>query len=294
MQGKVTPAVGIVILMVAATSFAANHVSARIAFDHGASVAAGVVTRATGTALVLLLLMKLQGVALSVPRALLPRLAGAGLLVAVQSYCLYSAVALIPAALALLVFQSSAVLYLLLSWAMGKEKPHAMALAPMLLALAGLGLVLNVTPQKFSVQWAELGTGVLWAAAAAVSFAFVYYANANALKALDGRLRTFGMTAVTAVVVLAGSAAADALAAPRDATGWLGLALLTMFYCIAMTTTFSILPRVPAASAAALNFEPIALLALGWIFLGQAVTPLQIVGAFITVGALAWLGLLKK
>src|SRR5687767_3203902 len=172
--GKVTPAVGIVILMVAATSFAANHVSARIAFDHGASVAAGVVTRATGTALVLLLLMKLQGVALSVPRALLPRLAGAGLLVAVQSYCLYSAVSLIPAALALLVFQSSAMLYLLLSWAMGKEKPQAAALAPMVLALVGLTLVLNVTPATFSARWAELGAGVLWAFAAAVSFAFVY------------------------------------------------------------------------------------------------------------------------
>ena len=75
------------------------------------------------------------------PRALLPRLAGAGVLVAVQSYCLYSAVALIPAALALLVFQTSAMLYLLLSWALGKEKPHAAALAPMLLALAGLALV---------------------------------------------------------------------------------------------------------------------------------------------------------
>jgi drug/metabolite transporter (DMT)-like permease len=294
MEAKLSPGTGIVILIVAATSFAANHVSARIAFDHGASVAAGVVTRATGTALVLLLLLKLQGVALSVPRALWPRLAGAGLLVAVQSYCLYSAVALIPAALALLVFQSSAVLYLLLSWATGKEKPHAMALAPMLLALAGLVLVLNITPDKFSVRWAELGTGVLWAAAAAVSFAFVYYANANALRALDGRLRTFGMTAVTALVVLAGSLAADALAAPRDATGWAGLALLTAFYCIAMTVTFSVLPRVPAASAAALNFEPIALLALGWIFLGQGVTPLQIAGALVTVGALAWLGLLKR
>src|SRR5688572_9498350 len=129
MQGKLTPAAGIVILMVAATSFAANHVSARVAFDHGASVAAGVLTRATGTALVLLLLMKVQGVVIAVPRALMPRLAGAGVLVAVQSYCLYSAVALIPAALALLVFQTSAMLYLLLSWALGKEKPHAAALA---------------------------------------------------------------------------------------------------------------------------------------------------------------------
>ena len=81
-------------------------------------------TRATGTALVLLLLMKLQGVVIAVPRALMPRLAGAGVLVAVQSYCLYSAVALIPAALALLVFQTSAMLYLLLSWATGKEKPQ--------------------------------------------------------------------------------------------------------------------------------------------------------------------------
>ena len=54
------------------------------------------------------------------------------------------------------------------------------------------------------------------------------------------------------------------------------------------------LPRVPAASTAALNFEPIALLGLAWIVLGQAVTPLQIVGAFLTVGAIAWLGISKK
>ena len=69
--------------------------------------------------------------------------------------------------------------------------------------------------------------------------------------------------------------------------------LLTVFYCIAMSSLFFILPRVPAASTAALNFEPIALLALAWVFLGQAVTPLQIVGAFVVVGAIAWLGIRK-
>ena len=103
------------------------------------------------------------------------------------------------------------------------------------------------------------------------------------------------MTAVTAVVVLTGGAAADALAAPRDATGWLGLALLTVFYCIAMSTTVH-RPAAAcrAASTAALNFEPIALLGLAWIVLAQAVTPLQIAGAFVTVGAIAWLGIAKK
>jgi drug/metabolite transporter (DMT)-like permease len=43
--------------------------------------------------------------------------------------------------------------------------------------------------------------------------------------------------------------------------------------------------------AVVLNFEPISLLFLGWVILGQAIAPLQILGAFIVVGAIAWLGL---
>ena len=35
-------------------------------------------------------------------------------------------------------------------------------------------------------------------------------------------------------------------------------------------------------------------LVLAWIFLGQTVAPLQIAGAFVTVGAIAWLGVSKK
>jgi len=294
MQAKLTPGTGIVILLGVATTFAANHVAARIAFDHGASVATGVTARAAGTALVLLVVMKLQSVAFSLPRELRGTAFVAGVLVAVQSYCLYSAVALIPAALALLVFQTCPMLYVLLSWAMGKETPRPQTFAAMALALAGLALALDITPQRFAMKWAELGAGASWAFAGAVSFAFVYYMNSHSLKSLDGRLRTFAMTAVTAALVLAGGGFTGNLLLPRDGTGVLGLILLTVFYCIAMSSLFVVLPRLSAASTAALNFEPIALLALAWIFLGQAVTPLQIVGAFVTVGAIAWLGISKK
>ena len=140
MSTTLSPRLGIVILLVAASCFAANHLSARIAFDHGASVAAAVVVRATATALFLFTLMKVQGVAIAVPKALRGRALLAGLLIASQSYCLYSAVALIPPALALLVFQTSPMLYVLLSWALGAEKPRLSALPPMLLGLAGLVL----------------------------------------------------------------------------------------------------------------------------------------------------------
>jgi drug/metabolite transporter (DMT)-like permease len=294
MEAKLSPGTGVVILLGVAAAFAANHVAARVAFDHGASVATGVVARASGTALVMLLLMRLQGVQISLAPALRGRLLLAGVLVAVQSYCLYSAVSLIPAALALLVFQTCPMLYVLLSWAMGKETPRPQAFAAMLLALAGLVLALNLTPDKFALRWAELGAGVTWAFTGAFSFAFVYYMNSHSLKSVDGRLRTCVMTAVTAAIVLAAGAAAEKLHLPKDQAGWLGIGLLTVFYCIAMSSLFFVLPRLAASATAALNFEPIALLGLAWIFLGQAVTPLQIVGALVTVSAIAWLGVSKK
>jgi drug/metabolite transporter (DMT)-like permease len=101
------------------------------------------------------------------------------------------------------------------------------------------------------------------------------------------------MTAVTAVLVLAGGTAADKLSLPADAVGWTGLVCLTVFYCVAMISLFMVLPRVSPTSTAALNFEPIALLLLGWVFLGHAVTPLQLAGALLTVGAIVWLGVAK-
>ena len=280
--------------MAASTLFASNHVAARIAFDHGATVATGVVARAAGTALVLLLLMKAQGIAIALPRELRVPALLTGVFAAAQSYCLYSAIALIPAALALLVFQSGPMLFVVLSWATGKEQPRASAFAAMLLALAGLALALNIRVASLHERWAELGAGASWAFGGALAFTLMLYANAHALKAVDGRLRTFVMTAVTAAIVLAGGAAADVLALPRDLEGWTGVALLTVFYCGAMCTLFISLPRLAVASTVALNFEPIALLFLAWLFLGQSVAPLQIVGAFLTVGAIAWLGLAKK
>jgi drug/metabolite transporter (DMT)-like permease len=294
MEAKLAPRLGIVIMLVAATCFASNHLGARIAFDHGASVPFAITVRATATALVLLAMMRMQGVALAMPRGLrMPALA-AGILIAAQSYCLYSAVAIIPPALALLVFQTSPMLYLLLSWALGREAPRLSALAPMLLALAGLALALDLRVAQLEARWQEIGAGVLWAFASGACMAVVYALNTGVLKPLDGRLRTFAMMGVTALLVLGGGAAAGAHAPPADVTGWIGVACLTVFYCIAMISLFLVLPRVPAASTAALNFEPIALLALGWLILGHALTPLQILGAFLTVGAIAWVGAARK
>ncbi|MGH8675983.1 MAG: EamA family transporter, partial [Burkholderiales bacterium] len=131
---------GIVLLLVIATTFGANHIAARVAFEHGASVTTAVAIRSTGTALFVLALLLLNGISLKIPRQTFGRSVLIGLLLAVQSYCLYSAVAVIPVALALLAFNTYPMLLSLISWAAGGERPTARTLFAMPVALGGLAL----------------------------------------------------------------------------------------------------------------------------------------------------------
>ncbi|HSG74880.1 MAG TPA: DMT family transporter [Burkholderiales bacterium] len=296
MTAILSPRVGIPLLMLLSSIFAANHIAARLAFDHGASVAAAVAVRSGITALVMVVLLHLRGISMALPRATLTRGLGIGALVAVQSYCLYSAVAVIPVALALLAFNTFPLLFVLATWAAGGEHPGRRAFVAMPLALFGLVLALDIlgTLETMAGRWAEIGVGVGWAFGAAASFAMVLFFTTRHLKDVDGRLRTLLTMGTTAVVIGLGGAAAGALALPADATGWLGLALLTVCYGTAITAIFTVVPRLASPSnTAALNFEPIAALGLGFVILGQGVAPRQLVGAFIVVGAVVLIGAKK-
>ena len=47
-------------------------------------------------------------------------------------------------------------------------------------------------------------------------------------------------------------------------------------------------------NSAVMNVEPVFALVLAWLILGQAIAPVQVVGALIVVGAVIWLGMRKK
>jgi len=296
MSAILAPRMGIPLLMLLATIFAGNHIAARLAFDHGASVAAAVAIRSGATAIVMVALLQVQGISMALPRATLVRGLGIGALVAVQSFCLYSAVAAIPVALALLAFNTFPLLLVLLTWAAGGENPGRRALVAMPLALFGLVLALDIlgTLDAMAGRWAEIGVGVGWALGAATSFASALFLTTRLLQDVDGRLRTLLTMGTTAVLVGLGGAVAGTLALPADATGWVGLALLTVLYGTAITAIFTVVPRLASPSnTAALNFEPIAALGLGFVILGQGVEPRQLVGAFIVVGAVILIGAKK-
>ena len=284
-------------LLVIAAVFGSNHVAARIAFDHGTNVTTAVAFRSAGTALSVLLLLLFSGTSFKIGQKTFAQSVLIGLLIAVQSYCLYSAVALIPVALALLAFQTFPMLLALISWVGGGERPSRRVLIAMPVALVGLAFALDVWGKSGDLagRWAEVGAGVLWALGASVSFATALFLITRWLGTMDGRLRSFLFMSVVAVVTLAGGSLTNSFALPADATGWVALALLTVFYGTAITATFVLLPKLGAVNnAAVLNFEPIAVLGLAWVVLDQAVAPLQILGAFIVVGSIAWMGAGKR
>jgi drug/metabolite transporter (DMT)-like permease len=288
----------IALLLAVAVSFGSNHIAARVAFDHGANVVTAVVFRSIGTALVVLCVLLALRAPLKLPAPTLARALAIGLVIAVQSYCLYSSVARLPVALALLTFNSYPILYMLLAWATGVEpRPPRVALLAMPVALFGLALALDVVGSfdRLSSRWAEIGTGAGFAIAASVSFALVLYLSARWMKGVDGRLRScLGMTGC-GLAALATAAATGTLVLPADGLGWLGLGLLTVFYGSSITALFVLQPRMRSASdVSVLNFEPVAVLFMGWAILGQTLALKQVAGALIVIGCIVAIGTAKR
>lgn len=282
-------------LMAIATTFGANHVAARLAFDHGTNVVTAVMVRSLGAMAMLLVLLAFVPARHAVPAMMLRRGLVTGALLALQGVCLYSAIARIPVALALLAFNTFPILFALITWAIGGRRPEPRAWFAMPVALAGLALALDAggwaTRAGLGARWEEIGAGVGFAILAAIVFATVMVLNTRWLGSLDGRVRTLMMMTVVAVATLAAGAATGTLVSPRDPAGWWGLAALTLCYGVASIAFFLVLPRIGAvANTTALNIEPVSALALAWIVLGQTVTPIQMVGALIVVGAIVVIG----
>lgn len=290
MKATLSPRAAVLILMTIATVFGANHIAARISFDHGGSVSTAVFARAAVTALILLAVMRLTGVSMALPRPTLFRGVIIGLLICAQSFFVFSAVARIPVALALLAFNAFPILLALLSWTLDGRRPSGRQIIAMLLAMFGLCLALDLVGVDLAGRLEDIGAGVAFGLGAAVSYALALYLVGRWMQDVDGRMRTLLTVSVAAVVMFAAGLVGGGFAFPVTVTGWSAIALMSLLYGAAITAVFIVQPLPGVARyTAALNFEPIALLFMGWAILGQGVKPLQVVGAFIVIGAVVLL-----
>ena len=282
-------------LLLLACMFGANHVAARVAFNHGLDVATAVTVRSLATAASVALLVWLQGVSLRLTRVQGQWLVAVGLLLTVQSLCLYAAVARLPVVLALLAFNTFPLWAALWARVFYGQQPARAVLIAMPVILLGLSLALDVLGAASglgaALQWGQIGAGVALAVTAAAVFALALIVTQHEVAAVDGRLRTALTMAVVGfagVLVVVAQGGAHFPSAPA---GWWGLLLLTLLYGSAFTVMFTLLPKLGVVgNSPILNVEPVAALILAWVVLGQAIAPLQVVGSLVVVVAVMALG----
>jgi drug/metabolite transporter (DMT)-like permease len=286
-------------LLLLACMMAGNHVAARIAMDNGVDVITAVASRSAVTALVVALIV----VAMRVKVQMNPRqrwmMLLIGTLVALQSAWLYSAVARLPVGLALLAFNTYPLWAAFWAWALYRHRPERAVLVAMPVILFGLALALDVAGAASGLgaqgQWARISAGAAFATAAAATFGLILVLTQHEVAALDGRFRSALSMGIVAVLTFAVAGTQTGLHWPQAPAGWWGLAALTFLYGTGFTVMFTLLPKLGVVgSSPIMNVEPVAALLLAWPILGQAMAPVQWLGAVLVVGTVMVLGLRKR
>ena len=285
-------------LLTIAMMMGANHVAARFAFDSGVDVVTAIAFRSVLTASVIALIVWQQRVPLLLTRQQQRHLPIIGLLIAVQSFCLYSAVARLPVVLALLAFNTYPISTALWARLLYKQRPQREVLLVIPFILLGLALALDVlgaaSGLSASAHWLDIGSGVAFAFGASLTFGLCLVITENETRGLDGRLRTLSTLGIVGLLAVAAALSGDGFQLPNASPGWWGLMLLTFLYGTAFTVMFTVLPKLGVVgNSAIMNVEPVFALLLAWALLGQTIAPMQVGGASLVVVSVMWLGLRK-
>ncbi|NVK38500.1 MAG: DMT family transporter [Gammaproteobacteria bacterium] len=285
--------IAIALLIMSATLFAGNHIAARFAFDNGTGLLLAVLARSTMSLIFMLSIVKLRQASMAIPAPLRKWQVLLGFLIAAQSLCLYSAITLIPVAMALLLVNTWPMMFILASWLAGKKAPNLKTFLLLMFILFGLILVLNIdTDIPLTHDWL-IGVGL--ATFSAMLLAATMWITQYQLAGIPGSVRSsYIMMIVVSLMLVAawGEWLPGGSALPENETGWIGLVCLALLYAVAITTLFVLTPRLDMArNSPVLNFEPVASLFLAYGFLGQTLNSVQLIGGAIVMIGIMGIGM---
>ncbi|WP_249979073.1 EamA family transporter [Vreelandella olivaria] len=289
----------ILLMITVATMFAANHVAARLAFDNGTGLLLAVLTRSGVACLILLTLVIAQKKRFWLPPGTWPWQLAVGLLIAIQSVSLYSAVARLPVVIALLLVNTYPIQLALLTWALGGPRPSLRSCLIMGTILIGLLIVLDIPSWLTDLEALGPGwlAGIGYGLIAAFVFACALWVTEHRLAAVGSTLRSLlTMQTVLIVMVIGGllGAVPGGMNLPESNVGWVGLALLALLYGSGFSILFIFVPRLDMArNAPVMNIEPVASLVIGYFVLGQMLSPIQLLGGAVVVSGIVVLSLSK-
>lgn len=264
-----------------AASFGLAATFARLAFASGVNVISLTTARTVFALLALGILLRLQRAAL-LPPAEERRAAWAlGLVLAVQVYCLYKAVELMPVALAITVYYTYPVMVVIGGALFDRVRIESAAALAAILAGAGIVLMLSADPL------AGPSAGIAFALVAAAGFATLLGSSTRLFRSRDSRPRTLAMLSAATPLFAAAALASGEFELPATSTGQAALLGVLVFYTIGFVGVFWSTARLGSAKTAVLlNFEPVAAVFFGTVILGEMLNAVQLSGIAVVLVAL--------
>ena len=270
---------GVLLAMTSASGFGVMPVLTKVVYDDGAGPFGVLSVRFSVAAVLLFGLARLRREALPRGRQLrdLALLGGVGYVV--ESLCYFSALTRISAGLTALLLYLYPALVVVLSAVVLRHRPSRPAVACVVVATLGTGLTIGPVAGGQAV-------GVLLGLGAASSYALYIVLSSTAAAGV-------GPLATSAVVMAACGLVYDALAVgtraalPSSAGAWTALAGVTVLgTVVAVAAFFAALSLLgPSDTAVLSTVEPVVSVGVAAVALGETLSPVQLVGGALVIGA---------
>ncbi|MBM3560385.1 MAG: hypothetical protein FJX53_11025 [Alphaproteobacteria bacterium] len=275
------PLFGLLLALTCGVSFACNSALAKIAFEEGSDPLTIITLRTTAAAVVVAIVVAIWPPKVPLTRHQRLWALALGVIVAIYSYGLLSAIEYIPVALAVIIFYTYPLIGAAILWTTGRDTvPRPTAIA---LVLAFTGLVLTLEVWRFYLD----ALGVAYAAMGAIFMGVLLVLNSRLVGSGDSRPVTMHMMPVAAALYIVVLVADGGPTLPHSTLGWLASFGVAGFYTFSIIGVFIAISMAgPVRTGLAMNIEPVSSLLLGWFVLGQVLEAVQVAGMAVVVGAI--------
>jgi len=266
-------------------SFALTNSMAGLAYAGGSDPLAVATVRLVLPVVVLAAILRATGTRLVLPRHDAYAAIALGLITVVYTFAVLSAIDILSVSLGVLIFFLFPLFTSLIVAVMGWEKLSVTTIIAAVIAFGGLALTLGVETGGLAIA------GVVYGLVSAFGLAVVSAVSSRVIRSGDSRPVTLYIVTTAAIVFVAASVIRGDFLLPQTSSGWIGFAGTSVFYTTGIIGYFVAISVIGPAKTTLFSYvEPIFTMVAAFVFLGELLAPLQLVGALIVIGALTAAG----
>lgn len=254
---------------------------ARLAYEGGSNGLSIAFPRAWLLVVLLLLFCWLTGRRLRVPRRIWLHCMGAGAIFGYLFYGNIAAAEFIEAPVAALIFFVYPPVTTVLNAALDRKPPSPAKLIAALVAFAGLALTLGAG--FGDLDWRGVALGLSAGILCAIQMLWI----ARTLPPHDPVVTMTHMAVSAAVVLTVATIVVGGAPIPTTETAWYATAAAAVVQALSVPLFYVALPIIgPERTAVLNNLQPLSSIVVAFLLLGEALGPLQLVGAAMILGGI--------